>query len=211
MKEDWTGFLLPYKQTTSELKAKFTALREQFRLSQQHVPIEFVTARVKPVDSILEKMQRRNILEANLENEMEDIAGVRIMCQFVDDIYQLVKLIRKRNDLSVIEERDYIANEKESGYRSYHLIIKYPVQLLDGQRDILAEIQIRTLAMNFWATIEHSLNYKYNGKFPNELEVRLKRAAEAAFQLDQEMSAIREEIKDAQQEFSYRRGNDTKE
>lgn len=113
--------------------------------------------------------------------------------------------------MSVIEERDYIANEKESGYRSYHLIIKYPVQLLDGQRDILAEIQIRTLAMNFWATIEHSLNYKYNGKFPNELEVRLKRAAEAAFQLDQEMSAIREEIKDAQQEFSYRRGNDTKE
>ncbi|MDN2452794.1 GTP pyrophosphokinase family protein [Lactobacillus sp. UCMA15818] len=211
MKEDWTDFLLPYKQTTSELKAKFTALREQFRLSQQHVPIEFVTARVKPIDSIVEKMQRRNILEANLENEMEDIAGIRIMCQFVDDIYQLVKLIRKRNDLSVIEERDYIANEKESGYRSYHLIIKYPIQLLEGQKIVLAEIQIRTLAMNFWATIEHSLNYKYNGQFPAELEVRLKRAAEAAFQLDQEMSAIREEIKDAQQEFSYRRGNDTRE
>lgn len=211
MKEDWTDFLLPYKQTTSELKAKFTALREQFRLSQQHVPIEFVTARVKPIDSIVEKMQRRNILETNLENEMEDIAGIRIMCQFVDDIYQLVKLIRKRNDLSVIEERDYIANEKESGYRSYHLIIKYPIQLLEGQKIVLAEIQIRTLAMNFWATIEHSLNYKYNGQFPAELEVRLKRAAEAAFQLDQEMSAIREEIKDAQQEFSYRRGNDTRE
>ncbi|KRN31056.1 GTP pyrophosphokinase [Liquorilactobacillus mali] len=208
MKEDWTDFLLPYKQTTSELKAKFTSLRDQFRLSQQHVPIEFVTARVKPIDSIIEKMQRRNIIEKNLETEMEDIAGIRIMCQFVDDIYQLVKLIRKRNDLSVIEERDYIANEKESGYRSYHLIIKYPVQLLEGQKDVLAEIQIRTLAMNFWATIEHSLNYKYNGQIPVELEVRLKRAAEAAFQLDQEMSAIREEIKDAQREFSYRRGND---
>ncbi|KRM90372.1 GTP pyrophosphokinase [Liquorilactobacillus cacaonum DSM 21116] len=166
METDWTSFLLPYKKTTSELKSKFISLQEEYKLSGQHVPIESVTARVKPRESIIEKMNRRNILEKNLDVEMEDIAGIRVMCQFVDDIYQLVEVIRKRSDLVVIEERDYIANEKESGYRSYHLIIKYPVQLLIGQKEILAEIQIRTLAMNFWATIEHSLNYKYKGKFP---------------------------------------------
>jgi putative GTP pyrophosphokinase len=206
MIKDWDTFLIPYKQAVDELKIKLRGMRKQFQQENTHTPIEFVTGRVKPVDSIIEKMQRRQINEKLLEADMQDIAGLRIMCQFVEDIYQVVDLIHKRADLEVVEERDYITNVKPSGYRSYHIVIAYPVQTVHGEKKILAEIQVRTLSMNFWATIEHSLNYKYQGAFPEEINERLKRAAEAAFMLDQEMSAIREEIQEAQQLFSYGKG-----
>lgn len=198
MIEDWQQFLEPYEQTVAELKLKLRQLRNQYRQRGQHSPIEFVTGRVKPIASIVEKMQRRNIRLDRLEEDMEDIAGVRVMCQFVEDIYLVVELLKQRYDMQVLEERDYIAKQKASGYRSYHIVISYPIQRLDGQRVVKAEIQIRTLAMNFWATIEHSLNYKYQGAFPPELAERLRRSAEAAFMLDKEMSDIREEIKEAQ-------------
>ncbi|WP_142976814.1 GTP pyrophosphokinase [Enterococcus gallinarum] len=153
------------------------------------------------------KVKLRGIPLDRLEEEMSDIAGLRIMCQFVEDIHQVVDLLRTRHDMKVIIERDYITNKKASGYRSYHLVIEYPVQLIDGEKIILAEIQIRTLAMNFWATIEHSLNYKYQGEFPDEISERLRRSAEAAYQLDEEMSNIREEIQEAQRLFSHGKGN----
>ncbi|MCH4171301.1 MAG: GTP pyrophosphokinase family protein [Lactobacillus sp.] len=203
MDKDWNTFLRPYVQAVDELKIKFRGMRKEFQQSGAHTPIEFVTGRVKPVFSIQEKMQRRFIEPDLLEADMQDIAGIRIMCQFVEDIYQVVELLRKRKDMHIVEERDYITNKKPSGYRSYHVIIEYPVQMTTGEKKILAEIQVRTLSMNFWATIEHSLNYKYQGEFPAEIKARLQRAAEAAFQLDQEMSAIREEIQEAQQLFSY--------
>ena len=142
------------------------------------------------------------------QQDMQDIAGVRIMCQFVEDIYEVVDLLRERSDMNILEERDYISNVKPSGYRSYHIVVEYPVQLITGEKKILAEIQIRTLAMNFWATIEHSLNYKYQGSFPSDLSARLKSAAEAAFNLDNEMSEIREEIQEAQNLFSYSKNSD---
>ncbi|ALO04584.1 MULTISPECIES: GTP pyrophosphokinase [Lactiplantibacillus] len=204
--EDWNHFLLPYQQAVDELKVKLRGMRKQFRDLNQHEPIEFVTGRVKPVDSIKEKMTRRKVQEDRLEQDMQDIAGLRIMCQFVEDIYQVVDLLRKRTDMTILEERDYISNEKPSGYRSYHIVIEYPVQMVGGEKKILAEIQVRTLAMNFWATIEHSLNYKYQGDFPENLSQRLQRAAEAAFSLDKEMSEIREEIQEAQSLFSYGKG-----
>lgn len=205
--EDWSHFLLPYQQAVDELKVKLRGMRKQFRDLNQHEPIEFVTGRVKPVDSIKEKMVRRKVQPDRLEQDMQDIAGLRIMCQFVEDIYQVVDLLRKRTDMTILEERDYISNEKPSGYRSYHIVIEYPVQMVGGAKKILAEIQVRTLAMNFWATIEHSLNYKYQGDFPENLSQRLQRAAEAAFSLDKEMSEIREEIQEAQSLFSYGKGS----
>ena len=125
-----------------------------------------------------------------------------MMCQFVGDIETVVELLRNRKDLRIVEEKDYISREKQSGYRSYHVIVEYPVQTVSGEKLILAEIQIRTLAMNFWASIEHSLNYKYKGVFPDEIKLRLQRAAEAAFQLDEEMSQIRDEIQEAQAYFT---------
>lgn len=205
MIENWQHFLLPYQQAVNELKVKLRGMRKQYQDEEQHSPIEFVTGRVKPVDSIKEKMIRRHVQEDRLEQDMQDIAGLRIMCQFVEDIYEVVDLLRQRSDMTILEERDYISNVKPSGYRSYHIVIEYPVQLITGEKRILAEIQIRTLAMNFWATIEHSLNYKYKGAFPEDLSARLQRSAEAAFRLDEEMSEIREEIQEAQTLFSYKK------
>lgn len=195
MIEKWEEFLSPYGQTVEELKVKLKGLRNQYHSENLHSPIEFVTGRVKPVESILSKMEQRDIAYDRLEQEMDDIAGLRIMCQFVDDIKGLVELIRRRKDMKVVEEKDYILHKKESGYRSYHIIIEYPVQLIDGEKPLLVEIQIRTLSMNFWATIEHSLNYKYKDDLPEDLRIRLRKAAEAAFRLDEEMSQIRGEIR----------------
>ncbi|MGX7350515.1 GTP pyrophosphokinase [Enterococcus canis] len=206
---NWDQFLAPYEQAVSELKVKLRGIRKQYREQNSHTPIEFVTGRVKPIESILAKSKLRHIPLARLEEEMQDIAGLRIMCQFVEDIHQVVELLRGRRDMKVIQERDYITNKKASGYRSYHLVIEYPVQVIGGEKRILAEIQIRTLAMNFWATIEHSLNYKYQGVFPEEMSVRLQRAAEAAYLLDEEMSNIREEIQEAQHLFSHGRASAT--
>lgn len=199
--DQWIDFLTPYKQAVEELKVKLKGLRVQFERDQRHSPIEFVTGRVKPISSILDKAKHKKTPMDKLA-EMQDIAGLRIMCQFVDDIKQVVELLRKRNDFEIVEERDYISHQKNSGYRSYHVVVAYPVQTINGEKKILVEIQIRTLAMNFWATIEHSLNYKYQGAFPEDIQLRLRRAAEAAFLLDEEMSKIRLEIKEAQQLFS---------
>ncbi|MCR6107313.1 GTP pyrophosphokinase family protein [Salipaludibacillus agaradhaerens] len=202
---DWDVMLTPYKQAVDELKIKLKGIRDQYQLTSKHTPIEFVTGRVKPVSSILEKAKRKNIPLNELEEQMQDLAGVRIMCQFVGDIDAVAELIHARTDFDIVEERDYIKYKKRSGYRSYHMILRYPVQTIEGEKPILVELQIRTLAMNFWATIEHSLQYKYAGQIPEEIEERLQKAAEAAFKLDEEMSKIRGEVQEAQQIISKQR------
>ncbi len=203
----WEIFLAPYQQAIDELKVKLKGLRKQYEVAEYNSPIEFVTGRVKPITSIIDKANKRGIPFDRLREEMYDIAGLRMMCQFVDDIDIVVDLLRQRQDFKVIEERDYISNTKQSGYRSYHVIIEYPIETLDGSKSISAEIQIRTLAMNFWATIEHTLRYKYDGDYPPEIQTRLERAAEAAFLLDEEMSEIKEEIQEAQKYYSKKRAN----
>lgn len=198
---DWNLFLQPYEQAVEELKVKFKTMRVELKIREAYAPIEFVTGRVKRISSILEKAKRLNVPSDQLDTGIEDIAGIRIMCQFVDDIHRVAGLIRTRKDLSLVYEKDYITNFKDSGYRSYHMIVEYPVQTALGYKIVLAEIQIRTLAMNFWATIEHSLNYKFKESLPEDVRTRLKKAAEAASQLDTEMTSIRKEILDAQTEF----------
>lgn len=198
MSMDWETFLDPYIQTVGELKIKLRGIRKQFRKQNRHSPIEFVTGRVKSVESIQEKMVLRGISEENLAQDLQDIAGLRIMVQFVDDVDEVLALLRKRHDMTVVQERDYITHMKSSGYRSYHVVVEYPVDTIDGQKKVLAEIQIRTLAMNFWATIEHSLNYKYQGDFPEEIKQRLEKTAKIALELDEEVRKIREDIREAQ-------------
>lgn len=200
---EWKQVLIPYEQAVEELKIKFKFMRKQYRDVSEYSPIEFVTGRVKKISSILEKSKRRNIPEDKIEELMEDIVGIRIMCQFRDDIYKVVELIRDRDgkDLEIVYEKDYISYPKPSGYKSYHVIISYPVQTALGEKAILAEIQIRTLAMNFWATIEHSLNYKYKDNIPENVKNRLRKSAEAASSLDREMCEIRNEIINAQLMF----------
>lgn len=198
---DWGHFLIPYAQAVEELKVKFKALRSELKQRDEFSAIEFVTGRIKRTSSILAKAKRLDVPLDQIEQGIEDIAGIRIMCQFVEDIQIVADIIRARKDMAVIYEKDYVTNQKESGYRSFHLIVEYPVQSALGMKKVLAEIQIRTLSMNFWATIEHSLNYKFKESLPDEIKRRLKKAAEAAFQLDEEMSSIREQIVEAQVEF----------
>lgn len=201
---EWKRILIPYNQAVAELKVKFKSIRREYRNRNEISPVEFVTGRVKEISSILEKAKKFDIPLDRIENELEDIAGIRIMCQFVNDIYKVVEIIRNRKDMQIMYEKDYIANVKGSGYRSYHIIIKYPVYTAFGEQYILAELQIRTLAMNFWATIEHSLNYKYKQKIPGEIKNRLKAAADAAFTLDELVLDIKDEIMDAQKLFEVK-------
>jgi putative GTP pyrophosphokinase len=201
---NWNEFLTPYQQAMEEIKVKLAGLRSQCEHEMNHSPIEQVTGRVKPIPSILEKKRRKQIDLADIEDKIQDIAGVRVVCPFVDDIYTIVRILRDRTDFKVVEEKDYITRKKASGYRSYHLIIEYPVEMIYRTKTVLVEIQIRTLAMNFWAINEHSLNYKYEGQIPEEIKLRLERAAEAAFKLDEELSTIRDEIQEAKKIF-YRK------
>ena len=197
---EWEEFLIPYEQAVEELTVKFLAYSRELKKKGMHSPIESVEGRVKKIGSILEKAHRKGIKYGEAAEQIEDIAGLRIICRFVEDIQKVVAIIRERNgiDMEIINEGDYISNGKSSGYRSYHINIRYPVWTAEGAKSVAAEIQIRTMAMNFWAVIEHSLKYKYNRNIPQELQKRLISAAEASYSLDVEMSAIREEITEVQ-------------
>ena len=194
----WREILMPYDVAVKELVQKFEHLMHEYRSRGMYSPIEQVCGRVKTISSILEKAQKKKISVNEIEDHLLDIAGVRIICQFVEDIEKVVELIRNRTDMEVVSEKDYINHMKDSGYRSYHIIVNYKVQMLTGEREVKVEIQVRTLAMNFWATIEHSLQYKYKKNIPDHIREKLSNAAEAIIVLDNEMSSVRSEIMDAQ-------------
>lgn len=194
----WREILNPYDLAVKELLVKFEHLIYEHRSSGLYSPIEQVKGRVKTIASILDKAQKKNIPVDKIQEELLDIAGIRIICQFVEDIEKVVEIIRNRTDMEIVTERDYIKNMKDSGYRSYHIIVQYEVQTLEGSRKIPVEIQIRTLAMDFWSTIEHSLQYKYKMNIPEHISEKLMNSANAIITLDNEMSAVRSEIMDAQ-------------
>ena len=202
----WREVLDPYMLAVDELLVKFKHMIKECRDAGEYSPIEQVDGRVKKISSILEKAQKKRINLEDVEERIEDIAGIRIICQFVEDIDRVVEIIRNREDMEVKSEKDYIENQKKSGYRSYHMIIYYNVETMHGKKRLQVEIQIRTLAMNFWATIEHSLQYKYKGNMPAHVKERLLNAAEAIVVLDKEMSAIRDDIMDAQNSFQIKAG-----
>ena len=194
----WRSILCPYELAVKELMVKFEHIIDEHKQNDLYSPIEQVSGRVKSLPSILEKMQRKHIPMEKMEEEIEDIAGIRIICQFEEDIDTVASIIRSRSDMTIKSEKNYLKHIKQSGYRSYHLIIYYTVETLNGPRKLQAEIQIRTMAMDFWATIEHSLQYKYKGDMPPHVAERLTNAADAIILLDQEMSSVRDEIMDAQ-------------
>ena len=194
----WRSILCPYELAVKELIVKFEHIISEHRENDLYSPIEQVSGRVKSVASILEKMQRKHIPMERMEEEVEDIAGIRIICQFEEDIETVASLIQNRSDITIKSEKNYLKHVKQSGYRSLHLIIYYTVETLNGPRKLQAEIQIRTMAMDFWATIEHSLQYKYKGDMPPHVAERLTNAADAIILLDQEMSSVLNEIMDAQ-------------
>lgn len=187
----WKDFLNPYELAVEELLTKFNHLIKESRDRGCYSSIERVEGRVKSVESILEKCRKKGIAVENIEQWIEDIAGVRLICRFVQDIEQVAQLLRHRSDLIIHQEKDYVSNPKDSGYRSYHMIAEYQVETMDGPKKIMVEIQIRTMAMDYWATIEHSLQYKYKLQIPEEIQERLRKVSEATMLLDQEMSQVR--------------------
>lgn len=200
----WKEILTPYELSVEELTLKFKHIIKEYKEAGLYSPIEEVSGRVKSISSIIEKAQKKNIPMDELEVYLQDIAGLRVICQFVEDIYEVKKIIEKRSDMKVLEVKDYIAKPKNSGYRSLHLIVEYRVETIQGHRVIPVEIQIRTMAMNFWSTIEHSLQYKYRQGIPEHIRQRLNAASEAILQLDAEMSSIHGEIMDAQNSFTVK-------
>lgn len=194
----WREILYPYEMAVDELILKFNNILREYKNAGEYSPIELVSGRVKKISSILDKCQRKDIALDAVTEGLDDIAGIRIICQFVEDIYKVVELIEKRSDIEIIQYKDYISNQKSSGYRSYHVITLYEVQGKNGPKKVKVEIQIRTLAMNFWAVVEHSMQYKYKENMPEHIKEKLSASSETIIQLDNEMSQIRDEIMDAQ-------------
>ena len=190
----WREILNPYELAVKEVMTKFNHLIKEHRDRGLYCPIEQVDGRVKTISSILDKCQKKKIDLEDIEEKIYDLAGIRIICQ-------LVEIIRNRKDMEIKQERDYIREMKSSGYRSYHIILYYTVDTLNGPKRLQMEVQIRTMAMNFWATVEHSLQYKYKRNIPDHIKERLLSAADAIITLDNEMSTVRSEIMDAQISF----------
>ncbi len=187
-----------YRCAIMEIETKFRVLDEQFSLRHERNPIDTIKSRLKSPESILEKLNRRGYPKtlSSVESNLTDIAGVRVICSFKDDIYMLADCLLKQDDVKLITAKDYIKNPKPNGYRSLHLIVETPIYLQDGKRQMKAEVQLRTIAMEFWANLEHKLRYKKS--LPPELAAatakRLYDCAERSALLDDEMQRVRAAI-----------------
>lgn len=193
---NWEKFLQPYELAVEGFILKFEGIKKQYKLEGLYCPIEIVSGRVKSKDSILDKAKRMQVPFNFIDERLYDIGGVRITCKYIDDVYIICDLIKARKDIKVLEIRDYIKNMKPSGYRSLHILAAYNVETIHGQVPVILEFQIRTHAMHFWASIEHSLKYKYQKQIPLELKNRLYQAALAGEHLDSEMTSIYHLIKE---------------
>lgn len=189
-KFDWARFLQPYELAVEGFILKFEGIKKQYHLKGVYCPIEIVSGRVKSIESILDKAKRMAVPFEYIDEKLYDIGGVRITCKYIDDVYIICDLIQTRKDIKVIEIRDYIKNMKPSGYRSLHILAEYNVETIEGQVPVQLEFQIRTHAMHFWASIEHSLKYKYQKQIPQGLKDRLYQAAVAGSKLDDEMTSL---------------------
>ena len=188
-----------YSAAVREVRTKVEILDEEFRTRYAHNPIHHIDSRLKSPQSMMKKLKRKGLpqtLEA-AEANLNDIAGVRIVCNYLDDIYRIAELLQRQRDVEFVHLRDYIENPKESGYRSLHLVIRIPVFLSSHTELVPVEIQIRTIAMDFWASLEHQLRYKSNHETTQQLRRRLQHCAEASAALDREMQDIYREINGA--------------
>ena len=188
----WQSFLLPYELAVGGFIIKLESMRKEFILKNQSSPIEIVSGRVKSVSSILEKAERLNIDFNHIPEGIYDIAGIRVTCRYIEDVYKVAELLKSRKDIDIFLVKDYIKDPKPSGYRSLHLIARYNVETVDGRMPINMEFQIRTHGMHLWASIEHTLKYKYFRQIPEGIQVRLVQASKIVAELDQEMTKIKQ-------------------
>jgi len=190
-------FHLPYKFAIDELTTKVRILQEEFESIHDYSPIEHVSSRLKSMDSIIEKIRRTECPPdvSVVRERIRDIAGIRLVCAFVADAYAVAQMLTRQADVEVLEVKDYIAQPKANGYQSLHLIATVPVFLSDRTEVVPVEIQIRTIAMDFWASLEHKIYYKYDREVPAELLAELTEAAVAARELDLRMARLRDQVR----------------
>lgn len=194
--KDFGKLMTYYRCAMMEIETKFNVLNEEFSLEHDRNPINSIKTRLKAVPSIREKLERRNIAPslAAVEENLSDIAGVRVICSFVDDVYVLAHALLQQDDVELIEKKDYIASPKPNGYRSLHLIVGIPIFLKHEKRIMKVEIQLRTIAMDFWASLEHQLRYKKDFLFSNEMAKELQECAELSAVLDSRMDNLRKSV-----------------
>lgn len=194
---NWQEVMLVYNAALKQINTKLEILNDEFQHVHQYNPIEHIKSRIKTPESIVKKL-RRHGYESTIENMVKyvnDIAGIRIICSFSSDIYQIAEMIRQQNDIHVVAVKDYIRKPKASGYKSYHMLVTVPVFLSDRTKDVKVEIQIRTVAMDFWASLEHKINYKFEGNAPEHVKQGLIECAHMVSELDSRMEGLNEEIK----------------
>ncbi|WP_163100483.1 GTP pyrophosphokinase [Peribacillus alkalitolerans] len=195
--DNWRGFFLPYQMALHELESDFKVIDLEWKTQYGYSPIEHMKTRMKKLSSLVEKIQRKEIplTQEAVRNEIRDILGVRIVTSFIDDVYMLKEHIEQREDIRMIRVKDYIQDPKMSGYKSLHLIVETQVILSNEIIWVPAEIQIRTSAMDFWASTEHKLNYKYQGEtIPEDAQKQLIELAKASSLMDKEMSRLRTKL-----------------
>ena len=185
-----------YQCAIMEVETKFKVLNEQYSLEYDRNPIEDIKSRVKSMESLIKKIRKKDIplTLSSIEENIHDIAGVRVICSFPDDIYMLADCLLSQDDITLLEKKDYIKNPKPGGYRSLHLIVSIPIFLQDGKRNMTVEVQLRTIAMDFWASLEHKIYYKFEGNAPDYLEQELKACADMADMLDNKMFSLNQAI-----------------
>ena len=200
--DQWKSLMFLYSSALKEINVKIEILNNEFIQIYNYNPIEHVKSRLKTPESIVKKLKRMGaeVNVVNMTEKISDIAGIRIICSFTSDIYQIADMISRQRDVTVLYIKDYIKNPKPNGYKSYHMVVTIPVYLSEGKRDTKVEIQIRTIAMDFWASLEHKIAYKFEGKAPDYLERELKSCADMVDMLDMKMFSLNQAIMAVEEE-----------
>lgn len=200
--DSWNTVIFLYNSALKEVGTKLEILNDEFQHVHQYNPIEYIKRRIKTPESIVKKLKRNNyeVSIDNMVNYVNDIAGIRIVCSFTSDIYRLAEMIGKQNDLTVVSVKDYIKHPKISGYKSFHMLVTVPIFLSDRIVDTKVEIQIRTIAMDFWASLEHKIYYKFEGNAPEYISRDLRECSEIVSMLDAKMLQLNEAIVEAKEQ-----------
>ncbi len=206
LRSNLTRFMMSYKFGLAELNTKIEILMQEFQYIHDYNPIEHVKSRIKTPESILKKVMRKGfeLSIPSIRENIQDIAGIRITCSFISDIYMISNMLQSQRDITVLAVKDYIQNPKPNGYKSLHLILQVPVFMSDGIEEVCVEVQIRTIAMDFWASLEHKIYYKYNKEIPEYLKDELKNAADSVTELDEKMERIQNEVNKIKQSIGSR-------
>ena len=200
--DSWKEVVLIYNSALKQISTKLEILNDEFQHVHSYNPIEHIKWRIKTPESIVKKLKKHGYESTinNMIRYVNDIAGIRVICSFASDIYQIAEMISNQSDIKVISVKDYIVNPKASGYKSYHMLVSVPVYLSDRIEDTKVEIQIRTVAMDFWASLEHKIHYKFEGNAPEHIKEELVECAQMVSDLDARMLALNEEIQHIEQQ-----------